>query len=80
MKLYFVSAIIQNPYNAKAWCCAVNDAKSNLSQAMELVGWMKNNHRVLSIWIDEFDDKQKTVVFHECYVDCFGETNYDKLH
>ena len=80
MKLYFVSAIVQNSYDSKAWCCAVNDAKLNLSQAMELVDWVKQRHRVLSIWVDEFDDKQKTVVFHECYTDCFGGVSYDKLH
>ena len=39
---------------------------------METIERGRGNYRVLSAWIDTFDDDNKSTVFHECYVDAIG--------
>ena len=73
MKLYWVSAIIQNKGNAKPWLLAISEGELTLDAAQKVVDFIKDNHNVLSIWIDTFDENnKKQVVFHECYIDAFG--------
>ena len=73
MKLYWVSAIIQNKSN-KPWLCAVNEAELSLDKAMEVIAYIKENYIVLSAWVDMFDENNiKQTVFHECYINAFGD-------
>lgn len=72
-KLYWVSAIIQNEYDKKAWLCAMTDGVLSLDKAMEVIERTRENHKVLSAWVDVFDEnKVKQTVFHECYINVFG--------
>ena len=75
MKLYFVSAIVQNPNDTKPWLCAASEGKPTFSDALDLVDWMKKNYTLMSVWVDAIENSQKDVVFHECYLDCFGGVN-----
>ena len=73
MKLYYVSAIIQNEGDTKPWLCAMTDSEIKLEDAMEVITRTRANHNVLSAWIDMFDENNvKQTVFHECYIDTFG--------
>lgn len=73
MKSYYVSAIIQNEGDAKPWLCAMTDSEIKLEDAMEVIARTRANHNVLSAWIDMFDENNvKQTVFHECYIDTFG--------
>ena len=75
MKQYWVSAIING--SDGPWHCALADSALSLEQAMKNINFLRENHEVLSAWIDTFDEdangKQiKTTVFHECYVNALG--------
>lgn len=74
MKLYWVSAIIQDKGDDKPWLCASSDSVLSLEDAMNTIAKARNNHTVLSAWVDIFDENNKKVtVFHECYIDTFGD-------
>ena len=75
-KLYWVSAIIQNWNDRKAWLCPMSEGVFSLDEALEVIQRLKdNNYNVLVAWIDETDENNnKKVVFHECYIDMFGNT------
>lgn len=74
MKLYWVSAIIQNQDDSKPWLCEMTDSEVRLENAMETIAKIKNDHNVLSAWIDVFDENNvKQTIFHECYIDIFGD-------
>ena len=78
MKLYYVSAIIQEKNDARAWMLPFHDCAFNLEKAMEQIEFMRANHTVLSVWVDCFDEKnKKSVVFHECYVDVLGRVGLE---
>ena len=73
MKLYWVSAIIQNTFDRKPWLCAISEGESSLEKAMESIARLKESHNVISVWIDMFDENDvKQTIFHECYIDAFG--------
>lgn len=72
MKLYWVSLLIQDTENSKPWLSAMSSGCVNLEEAMETIERGRGNYRVLSAWIDTFDDDNKSTVFHECYVDAIG--------
>ena len=68
---YWVSFIIQNKDDKKAWCCAKNTGFLSLDEAMKVVETVKEQNIVLSVWVDLFDEtNNKTTVYHECFVDC----------
>lgn len=76
MKLYWVSAIIQNRGDSKPWLCSMNEGELDLNNAIKVVNRLKSNYNVLSAWVDVFDgDNIKHTVFHECYINAFGEKN-----
>lgn len=76
MKLYYVSAIIQNEGDTKPWLCAMTDSEIKLEDAMEVIARARTNHNVLSAWIDMFDENNiKQTVFHECYINILGDIN-----
>ena len=72
MKQYYVSAIIQEKNDERAWLYPITDFLS-IEKAMEQIEFMRSNYTVLSIWVDCIDENnRKSVVFHECYVDVLG--------
>lgn len=77
MKLYWVSAIVQNDGN-KPWLCAITDGMLSLEKAMEVIERLRMNFTVLSAWVDIFDENNiKQTIFHQCYVDVLG--NIEKI-
>lgn len=51
----------------------MSDSCSSLSEAKEAIEKYRNNYRVLFAWVDTYgENKVKTTVFHECYVDTLG--------
>lgn len=73
MKLYWVSFLIQDTENSIPWLCAMQNACLSLEKAKEIIEKGRSNYRVLSAWVDTFDDNNvKTVVFHECYINSMG--------
>ena len=76
MKLYWVSLLIQDSENSQPWLCAMTDSCIRMKEAMDTVNKGRESYRVLSAWIDTFDeDDKKTTVFHECYVDAIGKVH-----
>lgn len=74
MKLYWVSLLIQDTENSKPWLCAMTDSETSLKSAMETIKRGRENYRVLSAWIDTFDENnQKETVYHHCYTNAIGE-------
>ena len=74
--MYWVSAIVQYDETSKPRLCAKSNGHFKLDSAKEEVEWMLANYRVWSIWIDEHDTKtgkKLGVVYHECYLDQFGD-------
>lgn len=79
MKLYWVSLLIQDTEKSKPWVCAMSDGCISLEQALKIVQTGRQNYRVLSAWIDVFDENSnKSTVFHECYVDAVGNIESQK--
>lgn len=73
---YWVSVLIQNSENSKPWLSRVSDSCSNLSEAIEVIEKIRNNYRVLSAWVNTYsENKVKSTVYHECYVDTLGNLN-----
>lgn len=73
MKLYWVSLLIQDKENTKPWLCAMSDGCISLEGAIKIIEKGRSNYRVLSAWIDIFDESgNKSTVFHECYVNAIG--------
>lgn len=68
MMLYWVSAIIQNEDDKRAWLLSMNDSATSIEDAKEIINKIKTNNIVLSAWIDIFDNNDKYTVFHEAYV------------
>ena len=76
MKLYWVSAIVQNKEDKKPWLRATSNG-TNFNEAMEIINRIKEHSTVLSIWIDTFDENNvKETVFHECYLNGIGQIRY----
>ena len=72
-KRYWVSLLIQNTENSKPWLCGMTDPCLSLNKAQSVIEQGRRNYRVLSAWIDTFDDDNtKRTVFHECYIDVVG--------
>jgi hypothetical protein len=72
-ELYWVSVIIQDKGDKKPWSCSMSTGDISFKKAMATITSIKANHIVLSAWIDVFDiNGDKRTVFHECYIDAFG--------
>ena len=73
-KLYWVSAIVRYKGDKKDWLLSEASGQLSLEKAIEEIAHIKENFTVLSAWVDTFDDNNiKTTVFHECYIDPFGD-------
>lgn len=74
MKLYFMSAIIQDKSGGKPCLLAMSEGDLSLEKAMEKIDFAKKYYIVLSAWVDSFDENNvKQTVFHECYINAFGD-------
>ena len=73
MELYWVSAIVQSKVNSKPWLLSDCSGKLSLENALKEIEDMKTKFTVLCAWIDTYDALNiKQTVFHECYIDAFG--------
>lgn len=73
MNQFWVSLIIQNEGDKRAWLSPMSESVSSLEAAMKTIERSRQNYNVLSAWVDVFDtDNVKHTVFHECYVDPLG--------
>lgn len=70
--LYWVSLIIQEDEETKPWLCSKSTGFLTIEEAYKEIKFMREHDRVLSAWIDIYDNEKKKTVFHECYVDVFG--------
>ena len=78
MKQYWVSAIVQNKGDKRAWLCAMSSMSISIEDGMKTIERLRNNFTVLSAWIDMIDeDDVKQTVFHECYVNELGYVKKD---
>lgn len=76
MQLYWVSLLIQDTENSKPWLCAMSTSETNLEDTKKIIKNGRKSYRVLSAWIDTFDESNnKTTIFHECYVNVMGNVN-----
>ena len=74
MGLYWVSLIIQDAENSKPWLSSMSSGCVSLEEAMKTIERGRNNYRVLSAWVDVFDENNaKITMFHECYVNVVGK-------
>lgn len=72
-KQYWVSVLIQDTENSKPWLSSMTDSCISLNKAKNIIEKYRTNYRVLSAWIDTFDENnQKSTVLHECYIDTLG--------
>ena len=73
MKLYWVSAIVQNKSDKDVWLCAMSEGELSMDKAMQVIDRLKEIDTILSAWIDVFDENGiKNTVYHECCIDEFG--------
>lgn len=76
LTFYWVFLLIQDNEHSEPWLAAMTDSCISMKEAMDDVNKGRENYRVLSAWIDTFDeDNKKTTVFHECYVDAIGKVH-----
>ena len=79
MKQYWVSVIIQDESDKRAWLSAMSDSVLSIDKAMETIDKARKNYTVLSAWVDTFDENNtKQTVFHECYVNALGYVEKSK--
>lgn len=72
--LFWVSLIIQEDEDAKPRLCSKSTGFLKMEEAYREIQFMKEHYIVLSAWIDVFDENNvKQTVFHECYIDAFGD-------
>ena len=73
MNRYWVSAIVQNEEDKRAWLSSKYESVHSMEEAMRAIKFARENFTVLSAWIDIFDDTGvKRTIFHECYVNVLG--------
>ena len=74
MKRYWVSMIVQDKGDRRAWLLEFYDSiVDSIEAGIEAINKTRENYTVLSAWIDTFDeDSVKHTVFHECYVNALG--------
>ena len=64
-----MSLLIQDDEKSKLYLISMTDSVPHLKDAMKIIERGRNNYRVLSAWVDVFDENNaKITMFHECYV------------
>jgi len=67
--MYYISLIIQDESDARAWKCSAYGSYPNLDEAKQWIEFYRKGHCILAAWIT--DEKNK-ICFFECYVDIAG--------
>lgn len=71
---YWVSLLIQDDEKSKPYLISMTDSAAHLKDAIEIIERARKNYRVLSAWVDAFDENNsKITMFHECYVNVVGK-------
>lgn len=71
---YWVSLLIQDDEKSKPYLISMTDSTPHLKDAIEIIERGRKNYRVLSAWVDVFDENNtKITMFHECYVNVVGK-------
>ena len=70
--LFWVSLIIQEDEETKPWLCSKSTGFLKIEEAHKEIQFMRGHDRVISAWIDVYENEEKKTVFHECYIDTFG--------
>ena len=70
--LFLVSLIIQDEENSQPWLCSNITEFLNIEEAHKEIQSMRERHRVLSAWINMYENEEKKIVFHECYINVLG--------
>lgn len=70
--LFWVSLIIQENEKTKPWLCSKSTGFLTIEEAHKEIQFMKVHYRVLSAWIDIYENKEKKTINHECYIDISG--------
>lgn len=71
--LFWVSLIIQEGEETRPWLCSKSSGFLIIEDAHKEIQFMREHDRVLSAWIDTYENGEKKTVFHECYIDTFGQ-------
>lgn len=71
-KLFWVSLIIQENDETKPWLCSKSSGFLTLEDAYKEIEFMREHDRVLSAWIDIYENDKTVTVFHKCYIDSLG--------
>jgi hypothetical protein len=74
--LFWVSLIIQDDEESKPWLCTKSSGFLTIEEAYQEIKYMREHGRVLSAWINIHEGDKTMTVFHECYIDVFGEVIY----
>ena len=73
MQLYWVSFILILNGTKEPVSFGLSEPYDSIDKAKIAIEFHRNNHTVLSAWIDTFDENdKKTTVFHECYLNAVG--------
>lgn len=70
--LYWVSFLIQETCCSKPWLNSISTGCTSLDEAMKLISDSRKKFRMLSAWIDTFENDIKSTVYHKCYVNAIG--------
>ena len=76
MKLYWVSGIVQSE---KPWLLSMSNGEISLEKALEVVANLKKNYRVLSVWINTYENDESQIVYHECCINVLGNIEKDTV-
>lgn len=71
--MYYVSVIIQDKNDSRAWRCSDTDGCTDYDSAKELVEKYRSQHTVLAAWI--IDNVTQKMRFFKCYVDIVGQVS-----
>lgn len=75
---YWVSVLIQNDSDKRAWLLSTNSSVSSMEDAIKIISDIRKNHKTLAAWVDTFTEDStsgkvtKKTVYHDYFVDCFG--------
>lgn len=70
--LYWPSAIVKRSPDSNPELQYTSMGELSLEKAMEMINFFKSQYIVISAWIDTHENGKKQTVFHECYLDAFG--------
>ena len=71
--MYYVSVIIQNKNDERAWKCSAYEGLKDFQSAKELIEKYRSQNTVLAAWI--VDNATQKLRFFKCYVDITGQVH-----